>query len=572
MPDTPPQTSIPRKESAKLTNADVRAANQPTGLMRYSPVQVYPTNKGVRIRIAWRLAAAALALTLIVSWLGLASAAYLFVKYRRGFTEVKFTHMLFYPAQKEAYRNARGNFWIDSAKEQLKDQKYREAFYNLRLGIGLAPENRDGRMLLAQFYMIWQRPDLAETTLIEGLDFNFNDLEYLQALFGFLLQRQADFELVKITDDLLARAGPSPTLDERLKLVATARATAQFFRGNYDAAEDTLRAFRLTDSIDGQILTLRIEWERGDRISVLGTLETLHAQAPDNEQVYNQFAAFLREDNRIDELRRLVVLQQLSYPDRPRPRIDLLYIYDKAANEDRVQSGIADVFRDFSANGDVMLALADFAANTGRPDLARRVYDHCKANNLSWEGAALMTVEAYVVAKRYREALAASTEMMKENPEWGKRFYSVFNGLQAIANYGLSDVEAAQLFLSNFLTQAGVRADNLVAVSNRLVSVGANQEARQVLAQAVRSDPLNQTALTGLIRLDLAAGQADTLSIHLRTLLTMRKPPLELLREAYGKLASDRFLFAPGRAALLDELRRTLDTGSASKNPRASAS
>jgi tetratricopeptide (TPR) repeat protein len=252
------------------------------------------------------------------------------------------------------------------------------------------------------------------------------------------------------------------------------------------------------------------------------------------------------------------VLRQLSYPDRPRPRIDLLYLYDKAKDEAAVRAGIEELFRDFAKNGEVMLALADFAANSGRPALARRIYEYCKANNLPWEGPALMTVEAHVVAKEYREALEACRQMIKDNPEWGKRFYSVFNGLQAIANYGLGDIEAAQLFLNNFLNQAGVRADNLVAVSNRLMTVGAKDQARQVLVQAVKTDPLNQTALVGLIRLDLELGQADTLAASLRTLLTMRKPPRELLQTAYTKLASDRFLFAPGRSTLLDELRVTI--------------
>ncbi len=561
MSDVSPTPAPQPDANAKFTNDELRAAARPAGWRRLAPVTIQRTNQGVRVLVAWKQALLAFVALLLLGWVGVASAAYLFVKYRRNFAEVKFVHMLFYPSQQDEYRETRGNYLVDLAKEQLKEQKYREAFYNLRMGVGLAPTNRDGRMLLAQFYVVWQYPERAEATLVEGLEFNIDDQEYLQTLFSFLLKRQADFELIKITDDLIARAGPSPIIDERLRLIATARATAQFFRGNHDAAEDTLQKFRLTESIDGQLLAVRIEWERGEQDLVFSRLEALSAQAPENEQVYSQYSAFLREAGRTDELRRLALLRQLSYPDRPRPRIDLLYIYDKGGDEPSVQSGIANLFRDFSANGDVMLALADFAANTGRPALARRIYDHCKAAGLPWEGAALMTVEAHVVAKEYREALVACTEMQKENPEWGKRFYSVFNGLQAIANYGLADVEAAQLFLSNFLTQSGVRADNLVAVSNRLVSVGANTEARQVLAQAVRTDPLNQTALTGLIRLDLAAGQADALSVHLRTLLTMRKPPLELLREAYAKLGSDRFLFAPGRAALLDDLRKTLDHG-----------
>jgi hypothetical protein len=169
-----------------------------------------------------------------------------------------------------------------------------------------------------------------------------------------------------------------------------------------------------------------------------------------------------------------------------------------------------------------------------------------------------MTVEAHVVARQYRESLEACRQMIKDNPEWGKRFYSVFNGLQAIANYGLKDTDGAQLFLTNFLNQAGVRAENLVAVSNRLIGVGAKDQARQVLAQAVRADPMNQTALAGLIRIDLDLGEADTLPVNLRTLLSMRKPPQELLQGAYDKLASDRYVFLPRRAVLLDELHRAI--------------
>lgn len=535
------------------------------GWRRYAPFTVHRSSKGTRIQIAWKKALGGLIALFLLAWISGAGAVYLFVKYKRGFPEVKFVHMLLYPWEQENYRTARGDYHIKLAKQLLEEKDIRAAFGNLRIGASLSPRNRDGRMLLAQFYVLWQRPDLAQKLLIEGLEFNSTDREYLQTLFSFLLQRQADEEVTSITAKLLAEAGPPPPQpDARLSLIAMARATALFFRGNYDPAEDVLRTYQLTQNVDGQILAIRIDWERGEKESAFSRLQELSAQAPDNEQVYSQYAAFLREAGRNDELRRLALLRQLSHPDQPRPRIDLLYIHDKAKDETKVRAGIADIFRDFSTNGEVMLALADFAANSGRPELARRIYDHCKANDLPWEGPALMTVEAHVVAKQYREALAACTQMQKENPEWGKRFYSVFNGLQAIASYGLSNVESAQLFLSNFLNQSGVRADNLVAVSNRLITVGANDQARQVLAQAVRSDPLNQTAVVGLIRLDLEADNAESVSTNIRTLLGMRKPPIPLLQDAYVKLSSDRFLFSPGRTALLDDLRKALDSGATS--------
>ena len=169
-----------------------------------------------------------------------------------------------------------------------------------------------------------------------------------------------------------------------------------------------------------------------------------------------------------------------------------------------------------------------------------------------------MTVEANIVAKKYQAALELVRELLKENPDWSKRYYSVFNGLQAIAHYGLSDAEAAQLFLNNFLEQTNVRADNLIAVSKRLLSVGAKAQARQVLEQAVKTDALNQAALTSLVQLDLDLNNTTPLAANVRKLLSMRKPSQAVLTAAYRKLGSDLFLFAPERTALLQDLRAIL--------------
>ena len=551
-PDSP-------KPAVKILPTDSDPVSPLTGWQRLIPITLKHTRKGTRVHVAWRQALITLVVLALVAWLGAACSAYLFVKYSRGFSEVKFTHMLLMPWRLDEYREARGEFLIGQGNIELKDQKYREAFYSLRVGVSLSPKNREGRMLLAQFYVAWQRPDLARRILLDGLEYNQGDIEYLKALFAYLLQQQSDFELVTITTGLLATAGPTPQIDERIRLIASARATALFFRGNYDEAEDTLTRFRLDEAPDGKLLLLQIEWERGEQSMVLEQMEALTTKFPTYEQIYTQYATYLREAGREDDLRRLCVLRQIRFPDRPRPRIDLLYLLDKTkGDEERMQADIESIFENYPKNAELLLALADFAANTGRPALAFRIYNHCKANNLSWEGSALMTVEAHIVAKDYQAAIIAARQMLKDNPEWGKRFYSVFNGLQAIANFGMDDVSSAQIFLNNFLNQSGVRADNLVAVSNRLMGVGAKTEARQVLDQAVRSDPLNQSAIVGLIKLDIEIGNGDELAVNVRTLLAMRKPPRKLLGSAYKSLGSDRNLFASGRTALLDDLKKTI--------------
>lgn len=556
-PVSPPSPESRPESFAKLGRQELRAIVA-TEWRWFGPVGILRTETSIRLKVAWGRLLVLLGILSVVLWVTAATGLYLFVKYKRGFPEVQFGHMLLYPWKKNETRIARGDFLVGRAKELWKERKLGEAGNLLREAASLSPGNRDGRMLLSHYFALRQRPDLAEKHLLAGVDLHKSDQEYLERLFSFLLQRQADETVAGLAERLLNEAG-SDRADARVRLIATARATALFFRGNYDAAEDVLREYRLADTSDGQLLRIRIEWERGERETALVRLQMLTEERPENEQVYGQYAAYLRELGRYDELRRLCLLRQIAYPERARARIDLLYLYDRDGNEPNVKGGIEEVFSDFAQDGSTLLALADFAANSGRPALARRIYDYCKANSLPWEGPALMTVEAYVVAKDYKPALEACRQMIKDNPEWGRHFASVFDGLQSIAHFGLGDAQSGQLFLDNFLNQAGVRADNLVAVSNRLVSVGAKDQARQVLARAVRADPLNQSALMGLIKLELEIAQSDTLPANLRALLSMRKPPRELLRDAHDKLGSDRFVFVPGRAALLQDLLATLE-------------
>lgn len=546
--------------TAPSPNADdlKQTSRQPApqrGIRRFLPILARRRADGWQVQIFWKRLFISFVALILLGWLGAASAAYLFVKYRRGFSEVRFSHILLLPSKWDEYQIARGEFLIKNALLDLKAQKFREAFYGLRLGLIKSPANKEARLLLSQFYGLWRRPDLARITLLEGFAHHKNDPDYLKTLFAFLLQQQDDKQVLAYYKELL---GDDPAITPRNQLVALAAASSCYFRGNYDEAEVILRRYQLEFSRDGRLLFARITWDRGARDQALDRLRELTAEFPNDEEIYTQTVAYLRDAGRDSEARRESFIRAIANPRNARARIDQLYAYHKEGDTASVKSNSEEVFRDFSSDSNALLALADFAANTGDPVLARRIYDHARASNLNWEGAALMTVEANIVAKQYQTALELVRQLLKENPEWGKRFYSVFNGLQAIANYGLGDAEAAQLFLNNFLSQSNVRAENLVAVSRRLLSVGARAQARQVLDQAVKADALNQAALTSLVQLDLDLNNTAPLAGNVRKLLTMRKPSQDVLRAAYRKLGSDLFLFAPDRTALLGDLRAAI--------------
>ncbi|MET0263199.1 MAG: hypothetical protein ABW223_09895 [Rariglobus sp.] len=545
----------------QFQNADnLKQLNQapaaPTGLKRFAPFSLRRKSHGWQVQIYWKRMVVTLVMLALLGWIGAASAAYVFFKYRRHFSEVKFTHMLFLPWRWDTHQIAQGDFLIKNGQAALKEQKFREAFYLVRLGLIKAPANKDGRLLLAQFYSyMYRRPDLARQTLLDGFAYHKTDSDYLKTLFSFLLQQQEDQQVLAYYKELL---GNDTAITPRNQLVALAAASACYFRGNYDEAENILRRYQLESSRDGRLLIARLNWDQGEKELAIDRLRTLAGELPNDEEIYVQTVTYLREAGRDSDARRESFVRALANPRNARARIDQLYAYQKEGDTAAVKSNVEEIFRDFSKDANALLALADFAANTGDAALALRIYEYTKAQNLNWEGAALMTVEANIVSKQYQAALEMVRQLLKDNPEWGKRYYSVFNGLQAIAQYGLGDAEAAQLFLNNFLTQTNVRADNLIAVSKRLLSVGAKSQARQVLDQAVQSDALNQAALTGLIQLDLEMNNTPPLAGNVRKLLSMRRPSQEVLRTAYRKLGSDLFLFAPDRTALLQDIQSTL--------------
>jgi Flp pilus assembly protein TadD len=540
-------------DDLKVTARRSSVAVEPKGWRKLIPFSVRRHSQGWRVQISWKPFVLFLLSSILLGWLSLASSAYFFVKYNRGFTDVSFTDMLF--LRWHDYEVSRGNFLISRAQEELKQQKFREAFGDLRLGLIKSPANKEGRLLLAEFYNLWKRPDLCRSTLLDGFSYLKTDVDYLKSLLTFLIKIQDDKQVLKLYHELLDQ---DSAINPRNQIVALAAASSCYFRGNYDTSDSILRAYQLDSSRDGRLLIARINWERGTKELALDQVRQLGTELPNDEEAYSLTTHFLRELGRDAEARRESFIQTLANPRNARAHIDLLYALQSAGDLATLHTQIEEFYTDFSKDSNALVALADFAANSGDIPLAQRVYAYTKAKNMNWEGPALMTVESCIVAQKYQTALELVRQLLKENPEWAKRFYAAFNGLQAIANYGLGDPDAAQLFLNNFLKQDDVRSDNLIAVSKRLLTVGAKTQARQVLEQAVQTDALNQAALTSLVQLDLELNNPQALTDNVRKLLTMRKPSQTVLQAAYAKLSSDLFLFSPDRSELLGAITSSL--------------
>lgn len=488
-----------------------------------------------------------------VSYFAAAGALFCFLKYRRDRPQVHFSEILLLPlpGRWAAYEAKQGQLLISDSAKLLNSGQTKAAMHALQVGLAKAPGNREGLLLLAQLQENLNRLDLAESTLIGGLQYRAHDLAYLRSILSFLFFYQRDKQAFALCSDLLRKPATSP---ETISLAAYGAATACYYRGDYAQAENLLLQHRLLAQREGRLLFAKIQWEIGYRELALHQLKTLAQELPHDEEIYAHLITYLREDSRLDEARQLNLIFQVAQPRSPLPRINLLRDALPTHSATAWQQEADATLRYFAQDTPALLALAEMAATTGQPALARQIQTLFRVSSPEADTATLLTIEALIVAKDYPSALATADALSKQTPPPATHLLNICAGLQTIAHFGNNEPEAARLSLNTFLASRNLRATNLAMIADRLIELDARQAAREVLARAVAVDSSNQAALTRLIELDLEARNTEALPAHVRQLLTLRKPARAILQHAQRQLGSDRFIFSRESAATLEAL------------------
>jgi hypothetical protein len=524
------------------------------GLRRIAPFQTEHNADGKRIRVFWIRLLAWITVSAVLSWMALTGAAYFYVKYGREYSEVQYRHLLLLPWKLDEYRRAKCEYLLAKGKRELDEGKYLAAFNNIRLGLLEVPQDTEARLSIVQFYIALKRMDLAEQTLAEGLPFNAEKREYVMTYFRYLFSQQWDDRAVEFSRKLQAQGIKDRDV---LHALVMAEASAHYFRGRYSAAEAVIKDKIKSGVRDALLLLAQITWQRGDKEGALNLLSDLAEQRSGDPEIYALRVSMLREAGRISDVRSIAVLYQLEQPEDPAGFIDEVSTLDSEAEVVRWAGAVSEIFSRFPSSEAALNGLAAVAAAKGQTDLAWRIYKHCKAQNIPWQISATGVIEAHLAAKRFADAITAAQTIVTENEEWAKTNGTQFDAFRSIANYGLGDKSLSELQLQNYLNDKEANAANFFAVAEQMARVGALDQARTILAAAVKANPLDQASLTRLVELDLE--QLDTLSLVTNTdrLLVMRKPEPAFLRKIQSTLQSDRYIFE-GSDALLKKISARL--------------
>lgn len=514
----------------------------------------------IRIRFRWGRVFVTFALLAVTGWLSLGGALYFYFKYNKEFDDVSYVKMLtLLPFGLEAHRQEMGDYHIEKGLDEIKAGNYRDGFRLLRLGVTRSPANLQGRQVLAEFYEIAiKRPEVATHLLTEGLKKGgLENLDYLKQTLRVLLRHQMDEEIQALADEHLPQ---EPELTDQNRIIAFGAANANYLRGNYDRAENYLMSYGLTDSLEGLLLSSQISWGRGDQIAAITKMEASLHKFPNSEPLLLQLSRYNRELGNLDEARRYAILRNVSAPLSVAPRIELLYVYNKTGDLQSEKRETQRLLKQFRSDEQAMQALANFAAETGNIDLARRTYEEALENELGIDTFALLLVEAHLANQDFQGALFFAEELLKEQPEWLSERWATFNSLRAVASYGVDQPDLGEIYLQDFLQGKNQPAETFAAVARYFTEIDRLPQARQVLLTAYQNNPSSQMILSELIRTELELGYTENLNRLLPRLLQMRSPQEELLVEAYRKLGSDRFIFTPNREGLLLELSAMLRT------------
>ena len=247
-----------------------------------------------------------------------------------------------------------------------------------------------GLSTLAQIYEYGlKRKDIAIEMYLDGFNYDgINNKEFCIAALKALLSNKMDAEIIAIANEYLPKEFKKGD-NANLQTLAFAAATSSFYRGKFDKTEDYINTFLLNESIDGIILSSKVSWDRGNKFSAIKKLESALYKFPNSDQMYSQISYYYREIDDFDSARRYAQLRNIKSPSDPDPIIELIYLYDKYDIEDKVIEYSKQIIKNFSDNEVAIYQLANFAASTGKINIAQFCYELALEKDYELENFAL---------------------------------------------------------------------------------------------------------------------------------------------------------------------------------------
>jgi len=544
------------------------------------------SNGEKHIRVRWMRLGGLVVIAGVAVWMTVALALYLWFKLGRGFQDEQFADVLFFRYQE--HNRKLGEYFLRMGDLHMENHRFPEAFNAYRLGVMKAPDSPEslhGRERLADFDYIYYRNELSHSlqVLEGGLPYAVGtNLDYVNNYLTRLQQGHFPDKIIAVCKQYLESPDAKACRADVRIVFALNLAQVYIDQGRYDESEAVIEQYKLDQFLEGAMLISRSLWERGRLREATTYLENAQTKFGNNELILGLLSRYYRDLGDMDKSVEYILKLQISNPNNAMPRIELLYIWMKTGETEKVASKVDSLIDQFHSDVGTMAALDDFAMDQGDATLAQRLYLNAQNENARQVKAGngeIFDVAAYAIniaqadlAKGdYDSALKFLDELDQTKPHWLDPNRIQFDCLRALVNFGLGKSQDANLYVEKLIASPATRPDTLIAVANRFLTHNGTIQAQKLFQAAYEKDPHNQGALAQLITADLQLGNSENMNDNITKLLNTRRPPLELIYDAYRELGSDRFLFVPDRENLLSKMYGYIQTATKNRQPSISS-
>ena len=520
--------------------------------------RTFPRGSRPRIHFRWGRILAALLGLAAAGWLAVAGALYFWFKKKHHYDEVTYVKMVALPFRVEAHRRELGDFHVEKAKALIAEKNYREAFEYLRAGVARSHGNLDGRRMLAEFYDFGHHlHDEAAKTLVKGVEHGgVDDPQYMSSVYRFLLQHEYDDRIIELGEELLKEEIEQ---DKVSRLTALATATAYFNLYKYDRALRHIEQYNLLEVPEGNILVAQVHWSRGQREEALQVLAGTTRKFPAAAQVYTRISDFHAEAGDLHAARRNAVLAQVTNPLSQDVALKVLELECQLDMVDRADNSFQDVLDNFSGDRASLLKTASTVARLGRPGYAVQVESRAAQAGIDDARFPLAVLSARILGGEHEAAFTQATGLLASSGQWKVGYHrSMLLCLLSAASFGKGDPEQGRIHLRDFLQSKEPPADEIHHLALHFEKLGLPVQERQVLEFGQQKHPGYRPILEDLVRRALARRDYASFPEDLRTMLEVRRKDAHLLLECQAAMASDQFIFLPGRDELIESLDNTL--------------
>ncbi|MCD8298912.1 MAG: hypothetical protein LUD39_04040 [Opitutae bacterium] len=461
-----------------------------------------------------------------------------------------------------------GEYFAATAFAAHDAKRNEDALAAVQIALRCDPANARARLLFANLI----EPTAALQTLHYGIKFLDLNSEiapvYFNRYFDALSNLQQDKIAAKQALALLAEKSlPAPVH----AAVASHAAMSLFWIGDYAGALKVLDGEKISDSQQGLILKSRCMFELGQRDAAIALLSGSVNKFPPEKRdvILSQLSHFMQNLGDISGALKIADRRVQENPTSPTPYLQRLYLFRKNGEKENFNSELEQIFTVFPSSQTALATLANFAAESGEPAIAKRCV-RCAAEHQFGTGIFTAAyIEALVTANDPDTAIQSYIEISKNYPKTFEGIETPVNAILAAAYTRIATPEFtpdeetrktllnhAGLLLAQYLEDKTLTPENFISATNLFKRIGADETALKIAEAGLKSFPwhsqIRANAISMRIKLNIISGSATRapLAKEIRALAIMRRPAPEIWQEIAAWLATTNSLSAEDAAAL----------------------